>query len=307
MKQVQQMFLFFFGVLLLLVGVLGLVMPVVPGWLFLFMGLSMAAPRTAARVRWWLFRRRFKNELLLFDEWLPQAEAGYTTRHFSLFLTKTDDLLSEQNQALFAKLLHAGRSTFDKTLKPIERFVLLKQVHGDRIAVLDDPGKFRKPGFYHQPSADGAVTCVPDLTLLVFSADCLPVFFKAGEWVGLAHAGWRGTKAGIAVKMLDLISERSGVGVDRVRVILGPRIGSTAYEVGTEFRGHFTEHRFRTRKGRLYFDLAEENTRQLVRAGARAKNIADHGICTVRQNRDFYSFRKEGEKAGRIVSFLTKL
>jgi polyphenol oxidase len=300
------------GVLCLLIGVAGLILPILPGWLFIFIGLSMVAPRVALRLKWWLFRRKHKGDLVFFDPWLSRnVEAGYTTRHFSLHLTKTDDLVDAQKQNEFVKLFAASEAVMGKVLRPVERLVLLKQVHGGDVVVLDDPAMFEKPGFYPQASADAAITNVSCLTLLVFSADCLSVFFSAGAWVGLAHAGWRGTKEGISAKVLKLISERAGVPPSEVRIIFGPRIGPSAYEVGSEFCQYFPATSFkRGKKGgkeRVCFDLSAENKRQLLEAGAKPRNVTDHGVCTVGSNRDLYSFRKEGEKAGRIVSFITKV
>ncbi len=308
MKSLKGFLLYVLGLLLIFVGVAGVVLPILPGWVFIFMGLSIVAPRAAMRLKWWVFRRRFKKDLFSFKEWEKSGvEAGYTTRHFSLRLSKTDDLLSEQNQASFLNLFSVGRKALNETLKPVDKFVLLRQVHGDHIVTLEDPELFIKPGFYPQESADGAITKVPGLSLLVFSADCLSIFFLAGEWIGLAHAGWRGTKSNIALKMLKLISKRSGVPASKVCVIFGPRIGADAYAVGEEFAGHFPKESLHRRKGKLHFDLGSENKRQLQEAGASHYNLLDHGICTVQQNADFYSFRKEGDQAGRIISFITKL
>jgi polyphenol oxidase len=307
MKVVRQAAVFIAGILLILVGLVGLVMPIMPGWIFFFMGLSMIAPRVAARVRWWIFRKRFRKDVFIFDEWMPEVEAGYTTRHFSLHLSKSDDLLDREKQNIFVKLLSDARGTIDEQMKPMQKFVLLRQVHGDRIAVIEDAAAPARPGFYPQEEADGAISRIPGVTLLVFSADCLSIFFSAGEWVGLAHAGWRGTKEQIASKMLALISRRSGVPPKQVKIIFGPRIGKEVYEVGEDFIGHFPEETLHRKKGKLHFDLGFENRRQLLAAGADKRNIVDHGVCTVAQNRDLYSFRKEGERAGRLVSFLTRL
>ncbi len=308
MKSLQGVLLYILGILLIIVGVAGVVLPILPGWVFIFMGLSIIAPRVAMRLRWWLFRRRFKKEIFFFKKWKRLGiEAGYTTRHFSLHLSKTDDLLTENNQTHFLKIFAEARANIDRVFEPADKFILLNQVHGDRIAVIDNDVFLQKPGFYHQESADGALTCLPGVALLVFSADCLSVFFSAGEWLGLAHAGWRGTKAGIAPKMLKLISEKSGVPISKVRIIFGPRIGPDAYEVGEEFEKSFPKESLHRQKGKLLFDLGAENKRQLLEAGASRRKLLDHGICTVQQNADLYSFRKEGDKAGRIISFITKL
>ncbi len=55
----------------------------------------------------------------------------------------------------------------------------------------------------HQPSADGLITDVPDISLTVTVADCFPVYFYNPKTsaIGLAHCGWRGIVAGLPSKM----------------------------------------------------------------------------------------------------------
>ena len=48
----------------------------------------------------------------------------------------------------------------------------------------------------------------------------------------------------------------------------------------------------------------EENRRQARSAGVPMKNLRISGLCTVSDNRIFYSFRKEKEAAGRMISFI---
>ncbi len=180
----------------------------------------------------------------------------------------------------------------------IQKFVFLNQAHGDEVAVLDDPAKFDRPGFYPLPRTDGVITNIPGLMLMVMTADCLPIFLQAGEWIGLVHAGWRGTQKKIAEKALGLIHGR-----DVVRCAFGPCIRSCHYEVGPEFKDHFP---LTQKHSKYFFDLAAENKRQLVDCGVKEDNIADCGRCTVCENDRFYSFRKEKDDAGRMVSFLCR-
>ena len=308
MESIKRFLIFALGIFLLVVGVAGLILPILPGWVLIFMGLSIVAPRAAKRLKGWVFKKRFKHDLAYFSEWEKLGvQSGCTTRHFPVHLSGSADLMSKDTQTRFLEAFWAGQESVGRHLQTADRFVLLRQVHKDRIAVLDDEEHFRKPGFYPQEGADGAITRLKGLTLLVFTADCLPVYFSAGDWVGLAHAGWRGTKACISEKMLKLISEKSGVPASKVKVIFGPRIGPDNYEVGEEFTGHFPDSPLLRLGGKLYFDLGAANRRQLIRSGLKPGNILDPAVCTVDQNEDFYSFRKEGEKAGRMVSFITKV
>ena len=191
-------------------------------------------------------------------------------------------------------------------MKPISKFALLNQVHGNNVAILEDPGQFEAGGFYHFKECDGAITNLKDFALLVMTADCLPIFFRAPGWVGLAHAGWRGTKNQVAKKAFELLKAKSGGDPSRIQVIFGPCIGFNRYEVGPEFRDIFPKKSLREKKGKLYFDLVGENKRQLAEAGASERSITELGLCTFDENEDFYSFRKEKEAAGRMVSFILR-
>ena len=75
------------------------------------------------------------------------------------------------------------------------RLVTAGQVHGAAVAVVSEPGLAR--------GHDGLVTRVPGLPLAVSSADCLPILFTAPGAIAAAHAGWRGTVAGIAEATLE--------------------------------------------------------------------------------------------------------
>ena len=114
----------------------------------------------------------------------------------------------------------------------------------------------------------------------------------------------------MAQKVLKLLLEKSGKEPGQARVMFGPSIRACHYEVGPEFKGHFPASSLRYvgngRDRSLRFDLPKENRRQLIEAGVPAGNITDFGICTVAENRDFYSFRKEKDSAGRIISFIVK-
>ena len=290
----KKFFLWIFGCLCLVIGVAGIILPILPGWFLIFVGLSIVAPRQAIRLKR-MFQRRFsKQETIQLDEWRRRGvKAGFTTRHFKLFLQKTDDLLVPANQEKF------------KMLKRGNRFVFLNQVHEDSVLVLDDKKAFEKEGFYHFLRADGIITNVPDLTLLIMTADCLPIFFSAPGWVGLVHAGWRGSQKGISKKAVELICEKAGCKASKIQVALGPSISKKYYEVGREFRDYFPQESLVFAHNKLYFDLAGENKRQLLEAGITKANILDTKLCTVGQNKHYFSFRKEKDAAGRIISFIS--
>ncbi len=72
----------------------------------------------------------------------------------------------------------------------------MRQVHGDRIRVLDGDGPLPEV----LPECDGLISDRPGVALGVRTADCVPIFFvdRVRRVIGAAHAGWRGTALGIA-------------------------------------------------------------------------------------------------------------
>lgn len=295
------------GVFFILLGIVGLFLPFLQGFLFIFLGISFLSPKIASILRRKLARKISKPKVIRLDEWRDYGvRAGYTTRHFPLHIKKTGELMDEVNQEQFAKTLHANQA-FALSKIPVERYVVLNQVHGDDFEVLTDAAAFEKTGFYYFKERDGALTNIPGLCLLSMSADCLSIFFRAKDWVGVIHAGWRGTQQKIAQEALQQIGRRAAVDPSAIQIIFGPCISGVSYEVGEEFTQYFPASSFKRINSKLYFNLAAENQRQLIEAGAMAKNIHNESICTVLENRDFHSFRKEGDQAGRIISYIVKV
>ncbi len=299
----KKLLLAILGVICILAGIAGIVLPIIPGWALIFFGLSFIAPKLAERLKRRFFRKFFKKDIIYLKEWEKfSVRAGFSTKHFPLILKKTDDLAQPENQRQFKQVVPGGS------------FVFLDQPHGSRVAVLEDGAKYASAGFYQLPDADGVLTNLAGLTLLALTADCLPIFLCAksrhsekADWIGIVHAGWRGTKDRIAETAFQTLLSKSKASPADIRIIFGPAIRKDHYEVGPEFRKPFGKKFVRKRKGRFYFDLAAQNRKQLMRAGALDQNILDLDICTVCENSDFYSFRKEQDSAGRIISLITKI
>ncbi len=310
----KKIFLAILGVVFILLGIVGLFLPFLQGFLFIFIGLSLIAPRFAERLKHRFFRRFFKQDIIWLDSWKKSSvQAGFTTKHFGLFLSKTDDLLKEENQETLKKLFAVNKDSASHGFRRQKSFVFLNQVHGDTVAVLEDPSQYPMGRFFHLAQTDAVITHLRDLVLMVLTADCLPIFLQvtrndaaSAEWVGLVHAGWRGTDRKIAKKACQLLIEKSSAHPGDIRVIFGPCIGKKHYEVGREFSQYFPRASLSEKNNRLYFDLAGENKRQLRQIGIPEKNILDLGICTVEENESFYSFRRQQDKAGRMISFIVK-
>ena len=133
----------------------------------------------------------------------------------------------------------------------------------------------------------------------VKTADCIPILLVDEEHraVAAVHAGWRGTVAHIAQNAVHAMWQEFGTEARRLHAAVGPGIGKCCYEVGAEVAAQFGE------TGPCHIDLAEANRRQLADAGVPEAQIYVAALCT-RCGGDFHSYRRDKEKAGRMLSFV---
>ena len=188
-----------------------------------------------------------------------------------------------------------------------KNLVCAKQVHKGgvvRLAAKDKGGgsvNFKDT----LPNCDGMITNQKDLPLAVLTADCLSIFLYdiKNSAIGILHAGWRGTYKNIVKSALSLMNKSFKTEPRNLIVALGPAIRSCCYEVGSEFKKYFPNNLLK-RKDRLYLDLIGINKKILINLGVKKKNILDSNICTSCRNKDFFSYRKEGDSAGRMISLI---
>jgi YfiH family protein len=186
---------------------------------------------------------------------------------------------------------------------PAVRFA--RQVHGTASLVVDG----LPPGLVGD--ADALITSRPGTPLAVFSADCLPVVLVEPERrvLAVAHAGWRGTVAGLQGQLVATLAERFGVRAEGVRAAIGPSIGPCCYEVDepvvgplrTRFPADWSRWTTGAGPGKWWLDLWRANADQLVAAGVPAGAIANPRLCTGCRRDLFFSYRKEGP-GGRLTA-----
>ena len=78
---------------------------------------------------------------------------------------------------------------------------------------------------------DGLISDSPNVVLAIQVADCLPIFLIAPNVsaIGLVHAGWRGTVAGIAVEAVCKLKEDFDVDPGSLSCFIGPSIHLLRY------------------------------------------------------------------------------
>jgi len=179
-----------------------------------------------------------------------------------------------------------------------DRYASPVQVHGATIVRVDAP----RTGV----EADGLVTDVPGLALLLKAADCslVVVADPRRRAVGVAHAGWRGAAAGIVESLVRAMGTEFDVPPARLVAGVGPTIGARRYAVGAEVLDAFRarvpwadEYASRI-DGALHFDLSGANARALRECGVPADAIEVAPFCTHERADLLHSYRRSGTGTG---------
>ena len=177
---------------------------------------------------------------------------------------------------------------------------LLRQVHGTAVC--------RAP-WEGTPEADASIATEPGELLGIETADCLPVLIvdPARRAVAAAHAGWRGTLAGVAARAVEALAS-AGSRPSELVAALGPSIGVCCYEVGPELEEAFGAGGagfFRPGpRGRAHLDVRSANRAQLLAAGLAEGAIHDVADCTYHLDDRYHSYRREGKGGGRMISYV---
>ena len=209
------------------------------------------------------------------------------------------------------KPLNFKEKYFKKNIKRIysslklspKKTVYAKQVHGKRIiAVKDAKVKLLQ-------KADGFITNCRNILLVIFTADCLPVFIydKNGRCAGIIHCGWRSTYKEIIKNAVSRMKKRYNVKPGDLKFVFGPFIGKCCYEVSgglaLKFRKKFGKKGIINRCGKSCLDLAEINKRQILSLKVPARNISiKKAYCTSCKDKLFYSYRRDGKGTGRMLN-----
>lgn len=191
--------------------------------------------------------------------------------------------------------------------------VVVRQVHGTRVLPAHRPPGTGGEEWVSLGEADGLVSDRPGLPLAVFCADCAPVYLcdPHRRVVGLLHAGWRGTLAGVVARGLEAMADLAGSRPEDVLAAVGPCLGPCCYQVGEDVRlratralGEEAGSVLSARAGGLYFDLPGTISLLLGRAGVPRDRIYLSGMCTACHPQLFWSHRRDRGVTGRMAAVL---
>jgi YfiH family protein len=190
---------------------------------------------------------------------------------------------------------------------PAGDLVCPDQVHSANILLVSEE-MAGKGAFFREDAvgrADGMLVKSKSVPLGVQTADCASIFFydPRVEAAAIAHVGWRGLYAGMVEKMVAAISNNFLSRPRDLIVGLGPMIRKCCYEVGDDVAFLFKDHVV-ARKGKKFLDLGRAIGSALRRGGVKKTQIEDPGFCTSCRNDLFHSYRREGQRAGRMLSVI---
>ena len=200
--------------------------------------------------------------------------------------------------------------------------IVPKQIHGADVVVVDSEEEWSRrieEGSLLRTDVADAVVALPSSSrrvgIGIRTADCVPILVEGvtpqgvSIW-GVIHAGWRGLACSVIEATCMKMQERATI-IEAAVFACG---GGGVYEVGDEVLqeiGGFAVYT-RNHDGKALLDLAETAARQLEKFLPREK-IGVAGMCTISakeitahgdENKLFHSFRRDGERSGRSVTFV---
>jgi len=188
-----------------------------------------------------------------------------------------------------------------------------RQVHGDAVACIERD-EIRGRSNITIENTDAVITNLKHVILTTVHADCLPVYLADLDngVIGLAHAGWRGTRDSITIKTVDRMVRMLGAKRDRIKAVVGPGVSVCCFEVGREVYEAFAQ-RFdyiddysrENKNGKFMLDLKSINKRQLEEAGVEGVQVTDY--CTSCDSELFFSHRRDNGVTGRMGAGISLL
>ena len=215
------------------------------------------------------------------------------------------------SEALRHPLLRVEHGFGVRRMSPPDDVVRPLQVHGVEVARIENGAAF--PG-----EADAILASSPGACVGVITADCVPILLsdESGGAVAAIHAGWRGLTAGVVERGIAALRTETS---ESLVAVIGPHIGVCCYEVDApvidacrERFGAAADAAIRLNQqkaGHAMLELARLVEIDLERGGLAAECVArlepgGSAACTNCDAERFHSYRRDGERSGRLLHFI---
>ncbi|MFC2950187.1 peptidoglycan editing factor PgeF [Virgibacillus sediminis] len=243
----------------------------------------------------------------------PQIRAGFTTRSNGVSHPPFQSLNMGLHVNDDVNHVTANRQKLAKHVGiPMENWVVGEQVHHTNIKRVTEQDK-GKGSFTLEtavPDTDGLITNEKGILCGAVFADCVPLFFfdPVTGFIGIAHAGWKGTVQRMAEKMVDKFRSL-GTEPSNLLAVVGPSISRENYEVDERVIQSLSpkeRERCVQKQGenRYLLDLKQLNADILLQAGVLRNNIDITKYCTYEHNHLFFSHRRDQGESGRMLGYI---
>jgi len=236
----------------------------------------------------------------------PNIAACFTTRHggVSKVPYTTANLAfhvgDDPRDVLDNHVLLAKQIGYDP-----QKLIHMRQIHSDRIIIADDSFDFN-----HPPECDALITNLPDIPLMVMSADCTPILLydPVQRVIGVVHAGRAGALNAILPKTIERMAQTYGSRIGDVHVSMGPSIHGCCYEVNPQITAEVEAKGYpkalRKNGGKLFLDVNTVLLQQLESMQIRQAHIEVIDECTACHCDTYFSYRADHQHTGRIAGII---
>ncbi|MDR1392036.1 MAG: peptidoglycan editing factor PgeF [Clostridiales bacterium] len=189
-----------------------------------------------------------------------------------------------------------------------DNIIMTNQNHSTNALIVTkkDAGKgLSKEGKFE--GIDALLTNEKNLPIGMIMADCVPIILydKAKSIIGICHAGWRGTSRMIVSITIKKMKEVFRSNSNDVLACIGPAICEKCFKTNEETANKFFSEVVEYVGNNEYsVDLPRCNILQILLEGIPNQNIFQIKECTKCFSDKYFSFRREGENAGRMGAFI---
>lgn len=203
-----------------------------------------------------------------------------------------------------------NREHFFKDLGITEQAIVTSQVHGTKISIVgtEEVGRGWKSKESAITGSDGLITTENNVYLMILTADCLPIIIydPVLHMASVIHGGWRGIIAQIVPEALKKF-KNLGSDMENLVVGIGPGICQKHFVVKNSVMKHFIDlypQATFVRNNDGYVDLKKAALADFTKNGVVKENIEVSHICTVCDNGNYGSVRKEGSGAPEFATIV---
>lgn len=186
--------------------------------------------------------------------------------------------------------------TVSTNFSPIQDLVLVRQVHGDLVVVIDE-------NCISDLEGDSIITNSNTTSLGVRVADCAAIILvdPVTKAFGVIHSGWRGTKLNIVGKTVNKMVDTFNLNPKNIKAWLSPMVCGKCYQVGPEFNDYFNPKYLKKNRANLTFDNRQAVVDQLTAADILEENLIVDQRCTI-EDSTLPSHRRNGTKDRLLIS-----